>query len=565
MNFFDLLSHPVISLIILLGVLVFIHELGHFLAARFFGIGVETFSIGFGPVLFSFKAFDTVFQLAAIPLGGFVKIVGVQEGEKIPEGYKGQEFSRTHPWKKLVVLGAGPAFNFFLAIFIYGAISFQGVPRLEPVLGLVKAESPAEIAGLETGDRVLSINGSEIRTWSDISAKISESPGREIRIDFERDSEKGEVLLIPETAQIQTHKGTEKNVGRIGIAPVFWLPIVTVLGKESKAYELGFRTGDQIKSYQVRSLSGELDSSGEISSWKSFLKLGELLKEKDVPFKVELNFLRPSLGEDKRSKISFELKDENFSRVGSFWKSFGFIESSLTIAEVPKAKKGLKKGDLLLSLEGQRILDVFTLESILKENKKELVQLEVLREGKFHEVSYFLKPVEVQLLTGKSIMHTLDVGFVGQTQSVGSFLERAPNVLSALQDGVNKTYEMSKMMLESLWSLVVGEMPLASLGGPISIAKVASDSARSGLLSFFFMMGLISINLGIVNLIPVPVLDGGRMIMVIFEWIKGAPLKLKTQENFYKVGFLLLLVLLILGTYNDVSRFWDSMLKNLLG
>jgi len=108
-------------------------------------------------------------------------------------------------------------------------------------------------------------------------------------------------------------------------------------------------------------------------------------------------------------------------------------------------------------------------------------------------------------------------------------------------------------------------MPLASLGGPISIAKVASDSARSGLLSFFFMMALISINLGIVNLIPVPVLDGGRMIMVMIEWIKGSPLKLKTQENFYKFGFLILLILFVLGTYNDLSRFWNSILRDLLG
>ena len=560
----DLISHPILSIVILLGALVFIHELGHFLPAKIFGIGVETFSIGFGPVIISFKALGTLYQIAAIPLGGFVKLAGSYRGETVPPEYKGKELYRASSWKQFLILAGGPAFNVFLAIFIYMCMSLNGITKIDSVIGVVRKNSPAGEAGLLPGDKVTHLGGSALKSWDEMSELISSSPGKPIKLEFLRDGLEKSVVITPDPVKVLSHRGGKEEVGKIGIAPLFWLPIVTV-EKESLSYLHGLRTGDSIEAYEYRVADVTESFSGKISAWHELLTL-----EKDLQrVKVKELILRVTrkVQEDEKKSYKIIIPGDGFFSNSSIIKSLGIHESELTFVKKPgtKVHVGLQHHDRLLSFNGKALYDIFDLEETLKQNDKESAVIGVRRDGVTKIFQVKLEPIERQMPSGKKTFYIFTLPFLGKGKTLPTRLEKAESLPAAVVFGVKKTYDMSVMMLESLWGLVAGRVPLAAISGPIAIAKVTSDSIKLGLEAFFLMMALISINLAIVNLLPIPILDGGRIVIVFIEWIRGKALSLEALENFQKIGFVFIFSLFILSTYNDLSRFWASMVRDFLG
>jgi len=567
----EFLSYPLVAVFFLLGVLVFVHEFGHYITAKIFHVGVETFSFGFGPVLISKKFFGTLFQVALIPLGGFVKLAGSYEGEPVPKEYEGAELFRAAPWKKIFILLAGPAFNFFLAAFIYASLFSVGFKKLDSVVGLVKKHSPAEQAGLLSGDRLLSLGGKSFNTWEDMSELISQSPGKILTATYERFGQEYETKITPETFFVPSHKGGEEAVGRIGIAPIFWPPIVSVSALESIAYRLGLRTGDVVQSVSYKENGSKKLFEENISAWHELeFFLAKILNKdlREVFFQVkrasdlELVSIPFELTVNEKKKFLL-LKDT------SFFSSFlGLRSSELTVlfeGEGESSSSFLKNHDIIIGFQGEKIQDIFDLEKIVEENKSSLGSLTVLREGKEISFDLPLKGVERQLPSGSELFYVLDVSFLAKGVSLPYRVEKADSLFSALSFGVAETYNMSIKFCESLWGLVVGRVPLASLGGPILVAKTASDSIKMGFEVFFIIMALISINLGIVNLVPIPLLDGGRIVIVTIEWIRGKTLSLEALENFQKIGFVLVFSLFILAMYNDLSRFWASAIQDFVG
>lgn len=360
----------IIAVTVVLGGLIFFHELGHFLVARFLGMGVSTFSLGFGPKLVKHKLGKTEYALSLVPLGGYVALVGESDPADLPEGFtQSESFAMRPAWQRLLVIAAGPIANILLAWFLCWALAYLwGTPVLEPVIGGIQKDSPAAEAGLAPGDRVLAINGKPLESWEAMSAMIAQSEGRPMKLevlrpepkgDMPNEDHKGEILNVEISAQKSTRK--------------------TIFGEEESAWLIGVRAGNAIST-----------------------------------------------------------KPENF------W--------------------------------------------------------------------------------------------------------------AASVAGARQTWNMVVLTWQGFVKLAQRIVPLDQVGGPIMIAQMVGEQANEGLPGLLALTALISINLGILNLLPIPVLDGGQIVFCLYEMIFKRPLPAKAQDYATRVGLVLLIGLMVLATFNDVWR-----------
>jgi regulator of sigma E protease len=564
----EVLSNPIVAMILLLGALVFFHELGHYLVAKFCGVGVETFSIGFGPKLFSFKYHDTVYQIAAIPLGGFVKLAGAVSTEDIPKKFRGKEFYKSSLWARAAILFAGPLANFILAAAIHSVFASSGIEHIAAVVGSVRKESPALKSGLEPGDKIIKIASKTITKWSEMQAIVSASANKPLVMQVER---KDKILTLNITPQAsgtkQSWNPNSNGRGQIGVGFGEIAPVLTVLSPKSKAYFHGFRTGDLLKEVRYQS------SKVEIKTWGDFTKtLQEVSKQNDLVVSFVIERILSKKSSDKVilevNSNNFKLfKDQDYFKVKSLLRNnFGIVDSELTIESVgEKLQKHLQQNDVVLYLNSLAINDIYDLSKFFRTNNKPFANVTISRQGQTITKEIPLKAVEQQEPEGKRIYYVLDAQFVPKRIYPDPVVERYDSYAEALVYGVSKTKEQSAMILKSLVDLFSGSLSVKSLGGPIMIAKVAGDSVKAGWEVFFATMAIISVNLGVVNLFPIPVLDGGQLVLVFCEALRRKPLSIAFVENFQKLGFVMLLSLIILSTYNDLSRFWSSILQGVIG
>lgn len=363
----------ILAIVIVLGGLIFFHELGHFIIARIFGLGVSTFSLGFGPKILKYKKGKTEYALSLIPLGGYVALVGESDAADLPEGFTMREsFAHRPAWQRLLVIAAGPISNILLAWFLCWILAYGwGTPILQPVIGGVQTDSPAAKAGLKPGDRIESIDGIKIESWQEMSDQIGKSAGQPMSLEIFRpasetdnagnikESPQGEILHLVMSAEQSTRK--------------------TIFGEDETAWLIGVRAGNAVST-----------------------------------------------------------KSE------AFW----------------------------------------------------------------------------------------------------------PAAIS----GARQTWSMVTLTWESFVKLAQRVVPLDQVGGPIMIMQMVGEQARQGIAGLLALTALISVNLGILNLLPIPVLDGGQIVFCIYEIIFRRPLPLKAQEYATRVGLVLLIGLMVLATFNDVWR-----------
>ena len=351
----------VLAFIVVLGVLIFFHELGHFLFARLFGVGVEKFSLGFGPRIFGWKTGLTDYRISAIPLGGYVKMVGEDPAVEMDPQDIPFSFTHKHVLKKLMIVAAGPLFNVLLALLIFFCIFlFSGTYILRPTIGEVQANLPAHEAGLQKGDLILAIDGKAISTWEEMAGNITSSNGR----------------------------------------------------------------------------------------------------------------------------------------------------------------------TLVFSV--QRLGDVLTLE---------------------------IKPIaqKTKNLFGEDI----DRYFIG-VASAGDVENRRLGLGESVLESIRQTYSITELTVVSIAKLIKGKISTKTIGGPIMIAELAGQQAREGVLNFVFLIALLSINLAIINFLPIPVLDGGHILFFLIELVIGRPVNTRTREIAQQVGIFILITLMIFVFYNDISRIFTS-------
>ncbi len=558
----EFLAHPLVAVVLLLGVLVFVHEAGHFLVGKLCGIPVEVFSIGFGPVIFGFKHKETQYRISVVPLGGFVKFYGGVPSEEVPAFIKGREFWRASVAKRLATIFAGPLANIILAIFVFAAMVMHGIKQAPAFIGELIPDSPAEKGGLMFGDTVVQINEIQVASWKDLQRIISDSPAKTLVIKVKRD---GQIV----EKQISTDSVDEKDLpgkkGRIGISPYIVPSVVTVTSDSGFLAKAGLQTGERI----VKANWGGQDY--DLLYWRNFADFLQRVATSESPkeFELTVRAYDPNLDEAAAQKLA----ERKVSVVmpgtlsqGDVLNAAGISSSQLTIFKPgAEVEASLKQGDMLLSWNGKPLRNLFDLGEISAENRDETVNLEVLRDSQKQTLSLKLKPLEVQRLEGKVTIYTLPAEFWGSFIQPELVEEKFSNPISALVYGAEETWLMVKNIGGALFGLFTGEMPLTTLGGPIAIAKAASDSVKIGWQAYLSAMAIISINLALINMVPIPILDGGQIVLIASEAVVRRPVRESTIENYQKVGFVMVLALIVIATYNDVGRFWASMMRGVGG
>ncbi|MGF6392561.1 RIP metalloprotease RseP [Pseudomonas plecoglossicida] len=445
--------YMIIGTLVALGVLVTFHEFGHFWVARRCGVKVLRFSVGFGmPLLRWHDRQGTEFVVAAIPLGGYVKMLDEREGE-VPPAQLDQAFNRKSVRQRIAIVAAGPIANFLLAIVFFWLLAMMGSQQIRPVIGAVEPGSLAASAGLMAGQEIVSVDGEPTSGWSAVNLQL---------------------------------------VRRLG---------------ESGTLQVGVRDEGASADRQLQ------------------VKLDNWLKGADEPDPIQSLGLRP-------------------------WRPA--LEPVL--AEIdpkgPAAAAGLKTGDTLLAIDGVALNDWQQVVDNVRARPQAQVVVRVERDGAALEVPVTLG----RKGEGKASGGYLGAGVKGAEWPANMLREVSYGPLEAVGEGLSRTWSMSVLTLESLKKMLFGELSVKNLSGPITIAKVAGASAQSGVGDFLNFLAYLSISLGVLNLLPIPVLDGGHLLFYLVEWARGRPLSDRVQGWGVQIGISLVLGVMLLALINDLGR-----------
>jgi regulator of sigma E protease len=449
----------IVAFLVTLSVLIAIHEYGHFQVARWCGVKVLRFSIGFGKPLFrkSFGKDNTEFVIAALPFGGYVKMLDEREGEIDASEDLARAFNRQSVWRRIAIVSAGPAANLLLAIFLYWILFMHGVMGMKPILGDVQSNTPAAQASLKAGDLIQSLAGESTKTWQDVR----------------------------------------------------WLLLQESLKSESVAVEV-------------------LDQSGNThASVLSLTSIGRDDYERDFLDKLGLKPYQPEVP----------------AVIGDV-VSGGAAERS-----------GLLSGDQVISADGQIVTNWEQFVTIIRNNPQNRIQLEVQRGQEL--LALDIAPEGVNEGGSK-------VGKIGAINRVDeamleTYMTRVSyGPLEALAKAGSKTWETSVFSLKMLGSMITGDVSWKGVSGPVTIASYAGQSAHIGWKAFLGFLALISISLGVLNLLPVPVLDGGHLMYYMVEIFKGSPVSEAVMELGQRIGLFLLGLLMIVAFYNDINRIFTG-------
>ncbi len=450
----------IVSFVVLLLVLIFVHELGHFLAAKLVGVKVERFSLGFPPKAVSKVFGETEYQLAWLPLGGYVKMYGEDpdSGEKVPPEMEKRSFSHQKPWAKMAIVLAGPVFNLvFAALIFWGLIWLAGLPHLPPVIGPVAGGSPADRAGLRMDDALVAVNGRPIQYFDELDEALRNTEGEPVNLTIRPQG-------LEETHRLTPDRREEKDL--------FGDPVVI--------YDLGI--SHRMKPVVERVMEGK-----------------------------------------------------------------------------PAAAAGLEPGDLITAIDGRPTPDWRDVLEAIQGPAEERgattprtvkpLTMEIDRRGRTLTLE-----VEPELVTSvNSSGRTTSTPMVGMESQAETVTERV-GFFRAASLGVGEAAEMIRLTLVSVQKLVTGQISAKTLGGPILIAEVTGDRARAGLTPLLNLAAFISINLGILNLLPIPILDGGQLVFFIIEALRRRPLGWRVRQAAQWVGVAFLGLLMVTVFYNDIAR-----------
>lgn len=514
----------VLIFIIFLGPLVFFHELGHFLFARLAGVRVEVFSIGFGPKLLKWKKGATQYAISLIPLGGYVKMFGDDplKADELSEEEKKVAFTHKGKWARFWIVFGGPLANFILAFFIYlSLVSFgETVPQAQ--FGVISKSSELGKAGFETGDALKAINKTPIMSFDDLGLVDSEVQ----TVTVERD---GEDVVVPFEM-----RGTE------------FVELFSKAQSQLKAPVVVDGNGNYLmisldKGRPYSKLSYEVlleKNANQVFLWPVTGKFESVEKLEDVSVNKEEMIALPVRGSVEKTL-----------QKNKFFPSDLLVHDVLE--ESPAKKADIKKSDIIVSLDGKGLNGFVDLRNTLQKlQDRKSVNVGLMRNGEKIEVK--LSP-EIREVNGQKVS-TIGVYSGVVFRPLNMVESRAGSVGAAISSAWYRTQEGMIKTALGFKKLITAEVPLKSIGGPLAIGQVASESFNISLSMFFRLMALISINLGIINLFPIPVLDGGHIVFIFLELVNGGPLSRRKIQVAQQFGMSLLFLLIFVALFNDISR-----------
>ncbi|MDE0681730.1 MAG: RIP metalloprotease RseP [Candidatus Poribacteria bacterium] len=537
--------------IVSLGFLIFIHELGHFYAAKRCGIKVNTFSIGFGPKLVGIQRGGTEYKISVFPFGGYVQMEGENPSEQTGAP---DEFASASLGSRTFVVAAGPAINLLFGVLVYGAVfatgldsgsanlisSFTGRPigESEAVqVGWVANDGPGAAGGIIPGDVLVSINGDSIRHWSTFQTRILTSANKTLELVVERDGVHKALFVKPDA--IPSVRG---DIGVIRVSSGH-TTIVSHIEEGSLAAQAGLQVGDIIES-----INGERLYSVPYFGSGVWHPSADWMDEKYKALYNNINEHREAL------TLGIRRADEVFTlQLPVDWQVIAGVQKG-SMAE----KAGIQNGDMLLTLNGASI-NKTTLYSQLMAAADQPVQIGLMREGD-------PKQVTLSSETQSSEVDPEAVMFGLMWQSTLSGMQLAPktaplpeyNLLTGFGKGVEATWLTFTAIGRTLQQLIGGEVSPKLLAGPVGITHMTGKFSRLGLSSLIFFVGFISINLAIVNLLPIPIADGGQLLFFAVEKIRGKPMPRRAQEIVQQVSVVLLIAFFLYVTWFDgMSLIYD--------
>jgi regulator of sigma E protease len=549
----------ILGFILVLIPLVIIHELGHFLFAKLFNVRADAFSIGFGPVLFSRKIGETDFRVSAIPLGGYVKLLGEDPTTELTPEEKARALHHQKPWKRFFVFFGGPLFNFLWAIVVFMAMMAIGEPQMSTKFGRVLADSPAQKAGFVAGDKIVSVDGAPVSKIEELAMILNDKPDQKVVLGVER---AGAVNNIPYQTQSEdgfSIYGESKKVGVIdGLVPNARMTKVAISNPESIAAKAGIQTADE-----VIALNGiKVDTFEALESTYHSIPV-DLLSKKPVTVELEL----------KRANQAPMKVTLTGVYSGSLAADFGLHSSELfveqTMPDSPAAKAGILKGDRIVSVNGFDVRSFFELrlkiqaagEAIQKAKDENVanapgtLQIAVERAGKLVQLDIAPQvSTERDPMMKKMKQFTVGVAPIPTMMEPDMVIVKILNPFKLLYLGTERMLDFTAKNFISIGKMIQGQVSVKSLGGPILIGKLAGDSITRGLIDFLKMMAILSIGLGVLNILPIPVLDGGHIVLLGLEAVRGKALSLKQMEIAQQVGLVFILGIMIIVMKNDISR-----------
>lgn len=534
--------------VLLLAVLIFVHELGHFLVAKAFKVKVLKFSLGFGPKLLGFTWGETEYLISSVPLGGYVKMAGDEPGEDVVPEDKGRGFLEQAPWKRALIGLAGPAMNLIFPIFVYFAAFYLQTTDISARLGRVVPDQPAYAAGLRPGDRITAVDGQPVKYFSELQRLISPKWDVPVKVTFERGGKSQTVEVTPQKTEDRNILETETR-GVIGVAPMASAPLVGISDPGSPAAKAGLLSFDRIVKVDGRQVETYPDLELALAEKRDPVQVTVI---RDVPEGGAAGAL--TVYKSFEATLTPELRD-----AGPY---FGTESTEQFVFSVDKGTPawdaGIRRGDKLVKANGTVLNGWSSFEKIRHEQKDKPLQLAFVHQGETLERTLMQKETvehdefenPIPVLSFGAHRDNRYTSFIESEQipiklTVGEALSRS---LRVVPDEIRKTGLV-------LARLVQGRLSFKSVGGPIMMYDIASRAAEAGMKYFLQIMALISINLGIMNLLPVPILDGFHILSSGIEAVRGRPMSIKVRTIANYIGLAMLLTLMVFVFKNDIVRF----------
>ena len=541
------------AVVALLGVLILVHELGHFVFAKFFDVKVLRFSLGFGPRLFGFTRGETEYQLSLVPLGGYVRLLGEDPSEPIPPVDRRRALAAKPLWQRYTIVVAGPIFNLLLPLLIYFVHYAGQRTLLPPTIGTVLPDLPAATAGLLPGDKVETVDGHVIRYWEELERVIAENAGKTMRFGIRRGTDAEERDVTPVQIERAGQLRTKERVGWIGVSPRFHLPEIGVLDPSSPAAQAGLKTFDF-----VTAVNGV-----PVATWTEFAKAIEHVGASPL----RLNYLRGGYSalpfahvELQQPGAAVVVPVPVFDAAGRRHYETGIVSAELFVYSVepgsPADAIGIRRGDQILALDGEPLPHWDLLRERLAASPDRTFGITWLSPGGLRHEATFKQQAREEMDAYRQQAQHLVFGALNRL----AWKTEAPVPITnrfgyAVGHSVERTGQIIGAMLHGFVEIVRGRVPLTTLGGPIMIGYVAGVAAEQGFDQYLWLMALIRINRGLLNVLPVPILDGGLLVFFPLELFKRRPPSPRAREIASYVGLVIVGTLMIFALRNDVVRY----------